>query len=307
MRQATCESHRRGLRSDAHYDLQVACLDRREAGFAQLVGLLAQGDADAVTNANQAIAALPSPEACMDTEALLAEQPPADDPWVEAEVCELRMELARAEVEESAGLYEPAEARAAAVLRRADELAYAPLRAEALLRWGNAGLQARRGEASDRLDRALWLSLVTEQPRVAAEAAAKRIYTRVEIDFGSVSVHDLGRGPSTMMAERAEQALLLEALGRLPVELQATLELHYWESMTMDEIGATLGCRPAPSRRGCAAPEPCCASSSTAYAHPSNPAFTFHVPRCVPMYARTAPPYPVASAVNANVHVPLLS
>lgn len=85
--------------------------------------------------------------------------------------------------------------------------------------------------------RSFLFSIAYNQLRKHYERARKA----ARIDFGTVSVHDLGRGPSTMMAERAEQALLLDALGRLPVELQTALELHYWESMTMDEIGAALG------------------------------------------------------------------
>lgn len=190
LRQQTCETHRRGLRSDAHYDLQGACLDRREAGFVELAELLARGDATAVANANQAIAALPSPGACTDTEALLAEQPPPDDPALAAELHGLREELARAEVEESAGLYEAAEVRAAAVLQRADALGYALLRAEALLRWGSAGMQAGRSDAPERLARALWLALVTEQRRIAAEAAAKRIFAEVELGDRTADVSE---------------------------------------------------------------------------------------------------------------------
>lgn len=57
----------------------------------------------------------------------------------------------------------------------------------------------------------------------------------------SCSVQDLAPGPSTMMRERKQEALLLEALRRLPMELQVVLELFYWEDMTSAEIGATLG------------------------------------------------------------------
>ncbi|MCA9710793.1 MAG: sigma-70 family RNA polymerase sigma factor [Myxococcales bacterium] len=57
----------------------------------------------------------------------------------------------------------------------------------------------------------------------------------------SHSVEDLAPGPSTMARERQQDALLLDALRRLPMELQVVLELFYWEDMTTAEIGEALG------------------------------------------------------------------
>ncbi|WP_434428243.1 RNA polymerase sigma factor [Nannocystis pusilla] len=42
--------------------------------------------------------------------------------------------------------------------------------------------------------------------------------------------------------------LLLAALQRLPLDYQVVLELHYWESMTTDEIAAALGLPPGTAR-----------------------------------------------------------
>jgi RNA polymerase sigma factor (sigma-70 family) len=61
------------------------------------------------------------------------------------------------------------------------------------------------------------------------------------IDFGVTSVHDLGPGPSTLVARRREQQVLLDALTRIPLELQVLLELYYWENMTAAEAGAVVG------------------------------------------------------------------
>lgn len=47
--------------------------------------------------------------------------------------------------------------------------------------------------------------------------------------------------PSRVVAQRQEHALLLTALRTLPEDLQATLELYYWEDLTTTEIGAVLG------------------------------------------------------------------
>lgn len=189
-RRRACESHRRELVPDEHYALQLACLDRRRAAFDELVGLLARGDEAAVGNANQAITSLPSARPCTNTEALLADQLPPDDPEVAASVEELRLELARAEAEESAGLYAQAEERAQRVLEEAEPLGYSPLRAEALLRRGSARMQAGHADSAPMLDEALWASISTEQRRIAAEAATKRIFAHVELEDRSTDASE---------------------------------------------------------------------------------------------------------------------
>jgi RNA polymerase sigma-70 factor (ECF subfamily) len=46
--------------------------------------------------------------------------------------------------------------------------------------------------------------------------------------------------PSGVIALREEQQLLLVALRRLPLALQITVELFYWERMGIDDIGIVL-------------------------------------------------------------------
>jgi RNA polymerase sigma-70 factor (ECF subfamily) len=55
-----------------------------------------------------------------------------------------------------------------------------------------------------------------------------------------VSVHDLGPGPSLLIADKREQELLLHALRRLPMDHQITLELYYWENMSGSELAEVL-------------------------------------------------------------------
>lgn len=61
------------------------------------------------------------------------------------------------------------------------------------------------------------------------------------LDPGVSSVHDFDPSPSTLAAEREEQRLVLEALRRIPMDLQIALELHFWEEMSGSEIAAVLG------------------------------------------------------------------
>lgn len=61
-------------------------------------------------------------------------------------------------------------------------------------------------------------------------------------DAEDVSVHDLGvsAAPSGFLALREEQQLLLTALRRLPLALQMTVELFYWEKLGVDDVGLVL-------------------------------------------------------------------
>lgn len=62
--------------------------------------------------------------------------------------------------------------------------------------------------------------------------------------LGSASIHDLSPGPSTLVRSVEQEQLLLEALRRIPLELQVVLELRYWEEMSSTEIGAVLDLPP---------------------------------------------------------------
>jgi RNA polymerase sigma-70 factor (ECF subfamily) len=59
--------------------------------------------------------------------------------------------------------------------------------------------------------------------------------------IGSTSIADVaGASPSRAAADREEHRVLLEALRRLPVEMQTALELFYWEDLSVAEIGEVL-------------------------------------------------------------------
>ncbi len=61
-----------------------------------------------------------------------------------------------------------------------------------------------------------------------------------ELDASRDALCDLDPTPSRVIARREEQRLLLEALRRIPVDLQIVLELSYWEKLTSAEIGDLL-------------------------------------------------------------------
>ena len=61
-----------------------------------------------------------------------------------------------------------------------------------------------------------------------------------ELEFSITSLADLDPTPSTIAIRHAEQRLLLEALRRLPLELQILVELHYWEGLAGPELAEVL-------------------------------------------------------------------
>lgn len=68
----------------------------------------------------------------------------------------------------------------------------------------------------------------------------RRLRTEDAIDFGVTSVCDLAPGPSQWIHAHEEQQALVAALRQLPLELQITLELHYWEDLTTAELAVAL-------------------------------------------------------------------
>lgn len=62
-----------------------------------------------------------------------------------------------------------------------------------------------------------------------------------EVDLDKVTVHDLDPSPSRIAADKQEHRLLLEALRRIPVDLQIVVELHYWEKLRTAEIAHVIG------------------------------------------------------------------
>lgn len=58
--------------------------------------------------------------------------------------------------------------------------------------------------------------------------------------LGSMSLAELGSSIRAVMVRREEERLLLRALGEIPLDLQLTIELHYWEGLTTAELATVL-------------------------------------------------------------------
>jgi RNA polymerase sigma factor (sigma-70 family) len=67
-----------------------------------------------------------------------------------------------------------------------------------------------------------------------------RFRDRLDFDAARSSVADLDPRPSTIAARNAQSTRLLEAMRRIPLDLQVVLELHYWEELSTHELAAAL-------------------------------------------------------------------
>jgi len=63
---------------------------------------------------------------------------------------------------------------------------------------------------------------------------------RIDFEPSQHSVVDVDPRPSTLVARKAEHQLLVEAMRRVPIDLQIALELHYWEGLTTNELAGVL-------------------------------------------------------------------
>jgi RNA polymerase sigma factor (sigma-70 family) len=63
---------------------------------------------------------------------------------------------------------------------------------------------------------------------------------RLDFDAERCSVADLDPRPSTLVHRDAERARVVEAMRRIPLDLQIVLELHYWEGLGTRDLAAAL-------------------------------------------------------------------
>lgn len=65
-------------------------------------------------------------------------------------------------------------------------------------------------------------------------------FSNERFELATSTVHDMGHSPSAQLARTSEERQLLEALRRLPVDLQIALELNYWDGLTGPELAEVL-------------------------------------------------------------------
>ncbi len=111
-------------------------------------------------------------------------------------------------------------------------------------------------EGADDLVQQTFLACVRNRDRVREGASFRSYLFRVahsklydhlrakmkgrDIDFGVTSVVDMGESPSQLIVKSEDQRMLLEALRRLPLDLQVALELYYVERLRGPELAQVL-------------------------------------------------------------------
>jgi serine/threonine-protein kinase len=137
MRREVCEAGRSGRQRAELADLRDACLGRRRGQLQALTAVFAEKpDPDVLDRAVPAAAALYPVAYCADLEALTARVRPPEDPALRARVAALEPRVDRLEALYKAGKYKDSLAFGEPVLRDAEEVGYAPLRAQAELWMG---------------------------------------------------------------------------------------------------------------------------------------------------------------------------
>lgn len=63
----------------------------------------------------------------------------------------------------------------------------------------------------------------------------------IQLDFETSTLEDLQPTPSSVLAHRREARLLLQALRRIPIEMQVVLELYMFEGLQGQEIAQIVG------------------------------------------------------------------
>jgi tetratricopeptide (TPR) repeat protein len=229
-RRDACEATRvHATQSDELFDRRVRCLDRRRAEADALSAALAQADPEAIDQAQQAVAQLPSIEGCDDTDALLAAVPAPEDPAMRERVDALEAKLDAARAQLDLGRYAEARTLAEPLLEAARATEHAPLvadaahlTAQAIYRAGDLG--AAEAPLYEALD---------------AAARGRSIEREAEVWMTLLYVvgYRLGRPDEGLGIERAARGAILRAGGgpRLHARLETNMGLVLHRAGRYDE------------------------------------------------------------------------
>jgi len=179
-----CEATKiRGEQSERLLLQRHACLDRRRAELDALAEVLTEATPAVAPHAVSAAASLGPLSHCADSEALAAAVKPPETEATKQEVTALRHELARARVQDAAGLHARADELGEALLQKATALGYAPAEAEARFHLGRIKASlAQATAAEEHLSEAHWQASSVKHDTVAA-AAASALVDVVGIDL----------------------------------------------------------------------------------------------------------------------------
>jgi len=172
-------TYERRDQSEARYDAELACLERRRGELASAVEVLTNApDEQTVRSAAAVVDGLPDLRVCREG-AQLKEQPPLPiDPTARAQIDALYRGVATATALARTTKYQAAQTLIDGLLPRARAIAYAPLLAEALYLHGKLQMATRDAKTAERaLDEAATFAAAAKDDVLAARIWIQRAYT----------------------------------------------------------------------------------------------------------------------------------
>lgn len=183
-----CVAHKNGNPSDALFDRQMLCMQKRLGDLRATVAVLERLDAASAGNAVDVVARMPRVADCADMESLQAETAPPGKTQRSA-VDAVRSRISQAMALDRVGHSVEALGTANTALEEAERTAYPPVVADAALTQGRILMERQEfGPAIESLGRARTVALEQRQFSVAVEAAARKLYVQgtVNADIDAV-------------------------------------------------------------------------------------------------------------------------
>jgi len=158
-------------------DRRTACLQQRAGALRGALDALASPTTEAASSAMRVVGDLPSPDPCLDADALALELELPADQAQRIQIQDARDAISEAWALQESGDLDTAHARAKEALVLARESDYSPVEAEALVAWGSA--QDGRGDYADAVDSfeaAFHLARASHHDLEALRAAVELVY-----------------------------------------------------------------------------------------------------------------------------------
>ncbi|HMF40113.1 MAG TPA: tetratricopeptide repeat protein [Polyangia bacterium] len=196
-----CEAtYVRGDQSSEALGLRMTCLEGARGGLRALTDVLARANKAVVTQAVNAVQALPPIDRCGDAGRLPSAVPPPADAATRAQVAGTRVDLAEVKALIDTGQWAEARQKAVSVVATARAIGYGPLLAEALEAQGQVeGSMGDLVAGAKLTEEAFWTALSSRTDEVALECAAL---------LSGMTGYTLGQYDEAMRWDRLGQAIL---------------------------------------------------------------------------------------------------
>ena len=217
--------------SEEDFHLHMGCLLDRRNQVESLTEIFKHPDPEIVEHAVQAAQSLPSLDTCADIDALRSGLSPPRDPATAAAVAEVRAELARVKALQETIRYQRAVEGTRRAVRRAEEIGYKPLEAEARYRLGRLYyLTGQPKLARATLDEAILAAEESSHDEIRARALVALVELGASFSSDYEATRKLARHAQAAVSrhggDESLTARAVTALARILVE-----EGHYDEAI----------------------------------------------------------------------------